>query len=179
MDITIFQIKNGTTQDLTSFKYDILDYLSNKKFSLKSKTLLNALKLINKELNIRRMRKYSLENVCSATLTGRELKRLEIPEIPSFLQDMPTKSFFLSRKRPLEETMPLLPVKKEQEKEKEDLSDFRLFFNSTKESFDDNEEDEDVFRKISQESGSDSTSCKSGSFSDEPLLVESDSYFNL
>ena len=59
MDITLLQIKKGCNEELNLFKQDIINYLATKKYSSKSITLLNTLKLINNELETRQKPKQS------------------------------------------------------------------------------------------------------------------------
>ena len=53
MDITLYQITNGTNEELIDFKETLINYISNKKYSTKSITLLKTLKKINQELERR------------------------------------------------------------------------------------------------------------------------------
>ena len=54
MDITILQIQSGSNQELSQFKKEIISYLTNKKFSTKSITLIKTIKMIDKEMIKRR-----------------------------------------------------------------------------------------------------------------------------
>ena len=61
MDITLLQVQNGSFNDLMYFKKEIINYLSNKKFSTKSSTLVKTLKIIDREINKRKNDKLILD----------------------------------------------------------------------------------------------------------------------
>ena len=64
------QIQNGSFQELLFFKKEIVKYLSNKKFSTKSITLVKTLKLIDKEILRRKSGKVSKTLECSFQILG-------------------------------------------------------------------------------------------------------------
>ena len=104
MDITLLQIQNGSYIDLMYFKKEIISYLSDKKFSTKSITLVKTLKMIDKEIIRRKNGKICRQSECSFQVSANSTlnskgKNLAFPE---FLNEIPPKVEFLNNKRGLE-----------------------------------------------------------------------------
>ena len=100
MDITLYQITNGTNEELIDFKETLINYISNKKYSTKSITLLKTLKKINQELERREnQRLFLISNGSNAKKDIEILNQSDIKEIkvPSFLRNHK----LLSKKRQL------------------------------------------------------------------------------
>lgn len=113
MDITMYQITKGTDDELIDFKNTLINYISNKKYSTKSITLLKTLKKINQELEKRENDKLLINTKSPNIIKDKENKvnQSDIKEIkvPSFL----SKCSLLSKKRSFE--------KNEQKKEDNDF----------------------------------------------------------
>ena len=102
MDITLYQITNGTNEELIDFKNTLINYISNKKYSTKSINLLKILKKVNQELERRDSNKLFIDIKCSdAKKDFEKVNPSKIKEIkvPSFL----SKCSFLSKKRSFEQ----------------------------------------------------------------------------
>ena len=89
MDLTIQQLRKGNTNDLLTFKSEIISYLSNKKYSSKSTTLLATLKMLNKELRSREEKQKIIDELIRQNRDKEDLPGISVSfaEFPSFLQD--------------------------------------------------------------------------------------------
>lgn len=109
MDITLMQIQNGTFLELMFFKKEIINYLSDKKFSTKSITLVKTLKLIDREISRRKNGKICRQNECSFEVTSirdktNPSKDINSNIVPQFLNenDKAENTELLNYKRGLE-----------------------------------------------------------------------------
>lgn len=105
MDITLLQIQNGSYFDLMFFKKEIISYLSDKKFSTKSITLVKTLKMIDREICRRKNGKICKQTECSFEVSANSLKgsiKAGSCNIPDFLNEDTKKVELLSNKRGLE-----------------------------------------------------------------------------
>jgi hypothetical protein len=104
MDITLLQIQNGSYFDLMYFKKEIISYLSDKKFSTKSITLVKTLKMIDKEISKRKNGKICRQSECSFEVSAKSNKYSQPNSscFPEFLNENTTKVELLHSKRGLE-----------------------------------------------------------------------------
>lgn len=99
MDITLLQIQNGSSMELMYLKKEITHYLSSKKFSTKSITLVKTLKLIDKEMlrrkngKINKAEDSSFEILANKPNSSLVSSYSKTPlKIPTYLQDSQKKS---------------------------------------------------------------------------------------
>lgn len=104
MDITLLQVQNGSFNDLMYFKKEIINYLSNKKFSTKSITLVKTLKIIDREINKRKNDKFCRRPESSFEVSGCSilLEKRKCFKIPDFVNENCINSELLNKKRGLE-----------------------------------------------------------------------------